>query len=280
MNRGHGKFDEVGEAAGVAFSGDGRPRSGMGLDSADYNEDGWMDLFVSNLDKEVFSIYRNNHEETFDDEAAGSAIGAATKFMSGWGLKFFDYDNDGHLDLILANGEPDDLIGQLDPRVSYKEPLLLFHKNASKFDNVSAEAGPAFRRSMSGRGLAIGDFNNDGAIDVLVSCNNEPPVLLRNNAAGKNHWLGLKLVGSKSNIDAIGARVSWQAGDLKRTIWKVGGGSYLSYHDPRLVLGIGQRSKIDSIEIRWPQPSGLVQRMTDLPIDRYITIHEGQAKWE
>jgi len=133
---------------------------------------------------------------------------------------------------------------------------------------------------MSVRGLALGDFSNDGAVDVLISCNNEPPLLLRNNAGNRNHWLGVKLVGTKSNIDAIGARVTWQAGDLKRTVMKVGGGSYLSYHDPRLVLGIGLRSKIERIEIHWPQPSGLVQQLTDLPLDRYITIREGQAKWE
>jgi hypothetical protein len=130
---------------------------------------------------------------------------------------------------------------------------------------------------MSARGLALGDFNNDGAVDVLISCNNESPVLLQNNIGHQNHWLGLKLVGKKANIDAIGAIVTYQAGDLKRSRMKVGGGSYLSSHDPRLVLGIGPRTKIDWIEIKWPQPSGSVQRITDLPIDRYITIHEGQG---
>jgi len=280
MNRGHGRFEEIGEAAGVAYSADGRPRSGMGLDSADYNQDGWMDLFVSNLDKEIFSLYHNNHDQTFDDDAIGSEIGSATRFMSGWGLKFLDYDNDGNLDLILGNGEPDDLINQLDPRVTYREPMLLFHSNGSRFTNVSAQAGVAFRQRMSARGLAIGDFNNDGGIDVLVSCNNEPPVLLRNNVGGKNHWLGLRLIGKTANIDAVGARVSYQAGDLKRHRMKVGGGSYMSSHDPRLLLGIGPRARIDWVEIHWPRPSELVQRLTDLPIDRYITVHEGQDKWE
>jgi hypothetical protein len=129
---------------------------------------------------------------------------------------------------------------------------------------------------MSARGLALGDFNNDGAVDVLISCNNESPLLLRNNGGRQNHWLGLKLVGKKANIDAIGAIVTYQAGDLKRSRMKVGGGSYLSSHDPRLVLGIGQRTKIDWIEIKWPQPSGLVQRITNLPIDQYVTIREDQ----
>jgi len=280
VNRGGGKFDELGEPAGVAYSSDGRPRSGMGVDSADFNEDGWMDLFVSNLDKEIFSIYQNNHDETFDDQASADGIGAATRFMSGWGLKFFDYDNDGNIDLFLGNGEPDDYIHQLDPRVTYREPLMLFHNSGSGFKNVSGEAGPVFARHMSARGLAIGDFDNDGAVDVLVSCSNEPPVLLRNNVGSQNHWLGVNLIGKKANIDAIGARITYQAGDLKRGRMKVGGGSFLSYHDPRIVLGIGKRAKLDWLEVKWPQPSGVVQRFTDLPVDRYITIREGQAKWE
>jgi hypothetical protein len=280
MNRGNNKFEEIGESAGVAFSADGRPRSGMGVDAADFNDDGWMDLFVSNLDKEIFSIYKNNRDETFDDEAARSEIGPATRFMSGWGLKFFDYDNDGNLDLLLGNGEPDDFIHELDPRVTYREPLGLFHKTDAGFKNVSSEAGPVFQRMMSARGLAIGDFNNDGAQDVLISCSNEPPVLLQNHAGRHNHWLGVKLIGKKANIDAVGAIVTYQAGDLKRSRMKVGGGSFLSSHDPRMVFGLGQRTKLDWIEIKWPQPSGLIQRLTDLPIDRYVTIREGHDHWE
>jgi hypothetical protein len=157
---------------------------------------------------------------------------------------------------------------------------LLFHNSEKGLKNVSAESGPVFARPMSARGLAVGDFNNDGAVDVLIACNDEPPVLLQNKVGNQNHWLGLKLVGRKSNIDAVGARVSYQAGDLKRSRMKVGGGSYLSSHDPRMVLGIGHSAKIDWLEIDWPQPSGLKQRFTDLPIDRYITLHEGVEKWE
>ena len=125
--------------------------------------------------------------------------------------------------------------------------------------------------------MALGDFNNDGAVDVLVAINNGPPVLLKNASAASNHWLGLRLVGHKANPDAIGARIAWQAGDLKRTRLKVGGGSYLSSHDPREVLGIGNRSRIDRLEIRWPSPSTRVDTFTDLAPDRYITIVEGSG---
>jgi hypothetical protein len=195
--------------------------------------------------------------------------------MSGWGVKFFDYDNDGNLDLFIANGHPDDKIEAHSSHITYKEPLLLFHNNGRTLENVSDLAGPIFRQSFAARGMAVGDFNNDGALDVLVSVNGGSPVLLKNVSAPENHWLGVRLVGKKSNPDAIGARIIWQAGDLKRSKLKVGGGSYLSSQDPREVLGIGKRKKIDRLEIRWPQPSGRIETFTDLPIDRYITIVEG-----
>jgi len=280
MNRGAGKFEEVGEPAGVAYSGDGRPRSGMGTDSADFDQDGWMDLFVANIDREFYSLYRNNHDESFDDYARRAGIAEPTRFLSGWGLKFFDFDNDGNLDLFLANGNPDDLIEKMAPQVKYEEPMLLFHNSGKGFTNISAESGPVFAKPLSARGMAIGDFNNDGGLDVLVSVNNGVPLLLRNNIGAENHWLGIKLVGKKSNSDAVGARVAYQAQDLKRSRMKVGGGSYLSSHDPRMVLGIGKRPKLDWIEVKWPLPGGMVQRFTDLPIDRYITIVEGEEKWK
>jgi hypothetical protein len=280
MNRGGGKFEEIGAPAGVAFSEGGRPRSGMGVDSADFNQDGWMDLFVANIDHEMYSLYQNNHDESFDDAAGVTGISSATRLMSGWGLKFFDYDNDGNLDLIIANGHPDDLIVKKYDNVGYLEPPLLFHNTGRGLKNVSAESGPIFSRPLPARGLALGDFDNDGALDVLISCNNEAPVLLKNNIGSKNHWLGIKLVGKKANIDAVGARVSYQARDLKRSRMKVGGGSYLSAHDPRLVLGLGQATKIDWFEVKWPQPSGFTQRFTNLPLDRYVTLREGEANFE
>jgi hypothetical protein len=279
-NRGKGRFEEIGEAAGIAYSADGRARSGMGLDSADYDQDGFMDLFVANLDREMYSLYRNNHDSTFDDEAGATGIATATRLMSGWGLKFFDFDNDGDLDLFLANGNPDDLIEQIHSQVKYEEPPLLFRGTGKSFQNISQQSDPIFSQALSARGMAIGDFNNDGAVDVLISVNNGAPVLLRNNAGAQNHWLGIKLVGKKSNIDAVGARITYQAQDLKRSRMKVGGGSYLSDHDPRVVVGIGKRTKIDWLEIKWPMPSGATERFTNLPIDRYITIVEGDGKWK
>jgi len=279
VNDGKGKFAEVGTEAGVAYSTNGRPRSGMGVDAGDFNNDGWEDLFVANIDLEDFAIYSNNHDGTFDDLAIPMGLAKATHFMSGWGLKFFDYDNDGDLDLFLANGNPDDLITSLHGESSYEEPLMLFHNTGKSFEDVSAQSGPLFSLPMSSRGLALGDFDNDGAVDVLISVNNAAPLLLRNLAGRKNNWLGLHLIGKKSNPDAIGAAVTYQAGDLKRRRVKVGGGSYLSSHDPRIVLGLGKHEKLDWLEIKWPQPSGLVQRFTDLPVNRYIKIVEGQSYW-
>jgi len=279
VNRGKGKFEEVGEVGGTAYSAEGRARSGMGVDSADFDQDGFMDLFVANLDRELFSLYRNNHDGTFDDHAGSTAIGNATRLMSGWGLKFFDFDNDGDLDLLLANGNPDDLIEQLHSQVKYQEPMLLFHGTGKGFENISAQSGPLFAKALSARGLALGDFNNDGAIDVLISANNGAPLLLRNNVGTQNHWLGIKLAGKKSNPDAVGARITYQAQDLRRSRMKVGGGSFLSDHDPRVVLGLGTRTKIDWVEVKWPLP-GAIERFTDLPIDRYVTLVEGQGKWK
>jgi hypothetical protein len=277
LNRGHGKFAEVGLESGDAFSQDGQARSGMGVDSADFDQDGWQDLFVTNVDQEMYSIYHNRHDGSFDDLAGPLGIGNTTRLMSGWGVKFFDFDNDGNVDLFIVNGHPDDKIEAHSNRVTYKEPLLLFRNTGKTFENVSGPAGSVFSESFAARGMAIGDFNNDGAVDVLVAVNDGAPVLLQNVAARGNHWLGVRLLGEKSNPDAIGASITWHAGDLKRRRMKTGGGSFLSSHDPREVLGIGSKTKIDRLEIRWPQPSGRAETFTDLPIDRYISIVEGSG---
>lgn len=271
INKGGKKFEEVGLAAGVAFSQAGRARSGMGVDSADYDGDGWQDLFVANIDYEFFSLYHNEKDVTFTDEPR--EIAAATQLLSGWGLRFFDYDNDADPDLLLVNGHPDDFVEMHNARVKYKEPLVLFVNTGRDFKNVSQNSGAVFTRSFSGRGMATGDFDNDGDLDVLVSNNGEAPLLLRNEGGNRNNWLGLHLVPTKSNPAAVGAVITWQAGTLKRSRLKTGGGSYLSSHDPREILGIGAATKIDFVEIRWP--SGKVDKLTNLPLNTYVRVVEG-----
>jgi hypothetical protein len=279
-NRGKGRFEEIGILAGVGISSFGKARSGMGVDAADYDQDGWIDLFEANVDQEMYSLYHNDKDEVFSDVSNPNGIGAATRLMSGWGLKFLDYDNDGDLDLLLCNGHPDDTVEKRIEGVKFREPMLLFRNTGKGFQNVSQQSGAPFSKPLAARGLALGDFDNDGAVDLLISQNNGAPILLRNLAGRDNHWLGVHLVGTKSNIDSVGAKITYQAGDLQRHKFKVGGGSYLSSHDPRMVLGLGKRMKIDWLEVEWPQPSGKKERISNLPIDRYLTIVEGEGKWK
>jgi hypothetical protein len=279
-NRGKGKWEEIALPAEVGFSSNGTPRSGMGVDAADFNGDGKQDLFVANVDQEMFSLYKNDGNEFFSDVAASNGVAQATRLLSGWGLKFFDYDNDGFVDLLLANGHPDDMIESYSQQVKYKEPLVLFHNDGKKLLDVSDQGGPVFKKMFPARGLAVGDYDNDGRIDVIIGNNGEGPVLLKNRAGEGNHWLGLSLQGTACNRDAIGATITWSAGGITRQRYKSNGGSYLSSHDMREVLGVGRAAKVDSLEIRWPQPSGRVERFTDLPIDRYVTIVEGKGRLE
>ena len=283
VNRGPDKagkwqFEEIALQAEVGFSDNGQPRSGMGVDAADINNDGWQDLFVANVDQEMYSLYINGKNESFHDAAHLHGVAQATRLLSGWGLKFFDYDNDGALDLILANGHPDDMIDSYSQQVHYKEPLLLFHQRPDgKLFNVSDQGGPAFQKMFPARGLAIGDYDNDGALDVLIGNNGGPPVLLHNKAARGNHWLGIKLEGVVCNRDAIGTKLIWKAGGKTFRRLKNNGGSYLSSHDPREILGIGQATQIDELEIHWAPPSQRVEKFTNLTVDRYIHIVEGKG---
>jgi enediyne biosynthesis protein E4 len=279
-NRGKGQWEEIGLSAEVGFSANGTPRSGMGVDATDLDMDGKQDLFVANVDQEMFSLYKNDGNEFFSDVASFHGVAQATRLLSGWGLKFFDYDNDGSVDLILANGHPDDMVENYSQQVKYKEPLLLFHNSGGKLANVSAQSGPVFSKYFPARGLTVGDYTNDGRLDVFIGNNGDAPVLLKNNAGEGNHWLGLKLQGTACNRDAIGATITWSAGGTKRLRMKTGGGSYLSSHDPREVLGLGPATAVDFVEIKWPLPSGRVERFTDLPIDRYVTVVEGKGKVE
>jgi enediyne biosynthesis protein E4 len=275
INRGNGKWEEKALAAEVGFSDNGQARSGMGVDAADIDGDGMVDLFVANVDQEMFSLYKNSGKEAFVDVAHRHDIAKSTRLLSGWGLKFFDYDNDGLLDLVLANGHPDDMIDTYSAQVKYREPMLLFHNDGKRLNDVSAAAGPVFHKDFPARGLAVGDFDNDGLPDLLLGNNGAAPVLMRNNTGQGNHWLGVRLVGKTTNRDAIGARLTWSVGGTTRTRLKNNGGSYLSSHDPREVLGIGKATKIDWLEVRWPAPSKRADRFTNLPIDKYVTITEG-----
>lgn len=278
LNHAGRSFEEIGLAAGVGYSLNGQARSGMGVDSADFNEDGWEDLFVANIDQEFFSLYQNNGDLTFNDENWKSGVAKATRMLSGWGLKFFDYDNDGLLDLINANGHPDDMVDARSRGVTYKEPIVLFHHEGNgKMVEVSQASGEVFTKRQSGRGLATGDLNNDGYPDVLVGVNGGPPLLLYNNAESKNNWLGLRLVGTTASPSALGAIIKWSAGGVERRRFRRGGGSFMSSHDPRDVLGLGTTDKVDWLEIHWPPPSQRVDRFTSLPINRYLTIVEGQG---
>jgi hypothetical protein len=271
VNKGKGKFEEVGLIAGVAYSDSGAPRSGMGVDATDFDGDAWQDLFVANIDQELFSLYQNQKDLSFVDRPG--EIGPATRLLSGWGLRFFDYDNDGDPDLILANGHPDDMVEIQSLRVKYKEPLLMFENIHGKYKNVSAISGPVFSKDFPARGLSVGDVDNDGDLDVLIINNGDAPVLLKNEGGNRNNWIGLQLTATRSNSGAVGAIISWEAGGVKRRRLKSGGGSYLSSHDPREILGIGTATKIDSIEIKWP--SGRVDRLTNPPINKYMRVVEG-----
>jgi enediyne biosynthesis protein E4 len=277
VNRGQGKWEEIGLASEVGFSSNGQPRSGMGVDSADIDGDGLEDLFVANVDQEMFSLYKNNGDESFTDTAHVHGIADATRLLSGWGLKFLDYDLDGRVDLLLSNGHPDDMVDSYGGMVHYKEPLLLFHNDGTRLRNVSSEAGPVFQKGFPARGLAVGDYDNDGRLDVVVGNNGAAPVLLRNRAGEGHHWVGLRLEGTTCNRDAVGARLTWSVGGVKGTRLKTAGGSYLSSHDPREVIGLGTATKVDWIEIRWPAPSTRVDRLEAVPVDSYLRVVEGKG---
>lgn len=278
INREGRKFEETGLASGVGYSEDGLARSGMGVDAADFDQDGRQDLFVANVDQETFSMYRNNGDENFTDFSRSSGIAGPTRLLSGWGLRFFDYDNDGFPDLILANGHPDDLVDRRMKGVTYLEPLLLFHNDGhGRMVNVSEAGGEPFRGRYAARGLAAGDLNNDGYPDIVVGVNGGAPLLLYNNAESGNHWIGLRLTGTQANSEATGATIRWSTGGLVRSRVKTAGGSFLSSHDPREILGLGTAAAVDWVEIQWPKPSARVDRLTNLPVDKYVSVIEGKG---
>lgn len=275
-NNRDGTFREVGYVAGVAVSADGLPEAGMGTDAADTTGDGQMDLVVTHLDSQLARLYRNRGDGTFDDATLQSQLGYATFHMSGFGARFMDYDNDGARDIFMANGHVLDNIARYNSTVHYAEPKLMF-RNLGKgiFENVSDRLGADFLLPRVSRGAAVGDFDNDGDLDVLVNNNGQAPQLLRNDGGNANHWLQISLVGTKSNRDGVGARVKLTAGDLVLYDQRKGGMSYQSAQDPRLHFGLGDRQIVDSLHVLWP--SGAATTLRNLRADQVITVKEGQG---
>jgi hypothetical protein len=269
LNQGNGRFRDIALEAGVAYSADGAARSGMGVDAADFDNDGWQDLFVANFNRERSSIYRNRGDLTFVDDAGPTGVGMTTQMYSGWGVKFYDFDLDGDVDLIICNGHPDDLIESISTTLTHREPLLLLHNEGGRFVKTGASAGPAFAQQFPARGLAVGDLNNDGFPDVVIANNGEAPLVLRHRGTS-NHWLGLDLRGA-----AAGTSITWSAAGRKRSRLKTAGGSYLSAHDPREVLGLGRAGHLDWLEVRWPAPAARVDRFENVAAGRYYTLRRG-----
>ena len=271
-NSGKGTFDEIGVFAGAAFGIHGQSESGMGVDSGDYDGDGRMDLVVTNLDQEMNNLYTNQGSDRFMDLSMQAGAGQVAIPYSGFGAGFLDHDNDGDLDLVVLNGHVMDNVNLFRSEVTYAEPPLLLQNSEGKFSDVGKESGDIWQRPMVGRALAIGDYDNDGDSDLLFVNNGQPPVLLRNEGGDENSWLGLHLIGTQSNRDAVGALVTLTTNRRKILRERKGGVSYLAAHDPRILLGFGQEEKIVSLEIQWP--SGQLQSVDPLQLRRYHTITE------
>ncbi len=278
-NNHDGTFEEVGYASGVAVGMDGQFEAGMGTDAADLTGTGHMDLVVTHLDQQLTRIYQNAGDASFDDATFRSKLSYATFHMSGFGTRFMDYDNDGARDLFMANGHVLDNIERYQSSVHYAEPKLMF-RNTGKglFEDVSTQLGDDFLKPCVSRGAAIGDFDNDGDLDILVNNNGQPVQLLRNDGGNANHWLEIFLIGTRSNRDGVGARVKVVAGDLTLYDQRKGGMSYQSAQDPRLHFGLGQRTNVNAIEIIWP--SGTVTKLANLKSDQIIAVKEGEGQVE
>jgi hypothetical protein len=274
LNNHDGTFRDISFISGVAASEDGKYEAGMGSDAADADGDGWLDIYVTHLDFELNRLYHNNHDETFDDVTYSSGIGNRAMFLSGVSMKFLDYDNDGWVDVIQANGSMLDNIHMYHSEVTYPEPKLMFRNQGhGKFDNVSDQLGPDFMRPIVGRGLTVGDFDNDGDLDVAIIVRSDYPEILRNDGGNANNWLTVKLVGTKAARDGTGALLKLTSEGMTQYEQAKGGMSYMSAHDQRIHFGLGQRKQIDSLEITWL--SGTVDKLTNVPINQFITVKEG-----
>ena len=274
LNKKDGTFEECGVAAGIGFSEDGIARAGVGVDAADYDRSGHASVMISNFANQMVSLYHNEGNGLFVDEALQSEVGRATLVTLGFGCFFFDYDNDGWQDIFVADGHIEDQVERVQKRVSYAEPLHLFRNvGAGKFEEVTSQMGSACAGPKVARGAAYGDIDNDGFLDVLLTTNGGPAYLFHNEG-GTNHSLRIKLVGAASNR-GIGAVVRVTSDQDKP--WKVvrSGSSYLSQSELVLTFGLAAKTKADSIEIQWP--SGQIDRLSNISAGQVVTLEEGKG---
>ncbi len=271
-NKGNGTFEEVGLPAGVAVDGDGNTYAGMGVDFSDYDNDGLPDLIVTDLGNQRYALYKNNGDGSFTYASFSSGLGTITQRLSGWGVRFMDYDNDGWKDLLVAQGHDLDNVALTTPDLRYRLPMLLVRNMGKDFVDVSGQSGSVFQIPWVGRGMAVGDIDNDGLLDAVVTTNDGAVHVLHNEIKTANHWLSLNLVGYKSNRDAIGAevKVTTQHGSQLGIVTT--SGSYLSSGDKRLHFGLGSDDVAQTVEIRWP--SGIVQKLTNVRGGRTVQIDE------
>jgi enediyne biosynthesis protein E4 len=275
LNKQNGTFEEKAVAAGIAFSEDGVARAGMGVDTGDYDRSGRPSLMITNFANQMISLYHNEGNGLFVDEAPRSEVGRNTLVTLGFGCFFFDYDNDGWPDIFVADGHIENEIERVQKRVSYAEPPHLFRNlGAGKFQEVTAQMGTAFASAKVGRGAAYADIDNDGALDVLVTTNGGRPWLFHNEGQS-NHSLRIKLLGTKSNRDGIGAVVHVTSGGAKQWQMLRSGSSYLSASELVLTFGLGSATKADAVEIQWP--SGQVDKLSGVAGDQTVSVEEGKG---
>jgi enediyne biosynthesis protein E4 len=271
-NKGNGTFEEKGLSAQVAVDEDGRTYAGMGVDFEDFNNDGLPDVVVDDLANQMYAVYQNAGDGTFTYTTRTSGLGRISMLHSGWGLRLFDYDNDGWKDLLIAQGHDLDTVELTNPQLRYREPMLLARNTGHGFVDVSAASGKIFHEAWVARGLAIGDLDNDGRVDAVVSTNDGPAYVIHNETKTDNHWLTLELVGHKSNRDAIGAVVKIVTPKGPQWATVTTAGSYLSASDKRLHFGLGADAGVQSLEVRWP--SGIRQTLKDVHGDQFLKIEE------
>jgi len=273
-NKHDGTFEDIAVAAGAGYDENGKTFAGMGVDAGDYDNDGWPDVFITTLSNETYPLYHNNGDLSFNWMTTSTGVGQISILYSGWGAKFIDVDNDGERDIFVAQSHVLDTIEKTTTYLKYKQPPLLMRNTGKGFVNVSATAGPRFDVPIAARGAAFGDLNNDGETDVVIQELNSVPIILQNNGT-KNHWLGIQLVGVKSNRQGIGARIVVTDGNERRQVFDVSSaGRYLSANDPRVFAGLGSATRIKKIEVMWP--SGNRQTIVSPAIDRYVTIKENE----